>query len=87
MASETTFDRWNFFWPLESGFLMRKSEKKGPNFFGPLLLILRLTFLESSYSFQKFGFKNDGCFFFDETGLQDSCVLADFAAQFPGGAD
>ena len=25
---------WNHFWPLESGFLMRKSEKKGSNFLG-----------------------------------------------------
>ena len=39
-------------------------EEKGPNFWGPLLPILRLTFLESSCNFQKFGInKNDGYFF------------------------
>ena len=55
----------NHFWSLESGFLMRKSEKKGPNFLGTLLPIWRLTFLESSCNFRKFGYKrNDGCFFF-----------------------
>ena len=51
----------NHFWPLESVFLMRKSEKKGPNFWGTLLPILRL---ESSCNFWKFGIKrNDGYFF------------------------
>ena len=34
----------NPFWPLESSFLMRKSEKKGPNFLGWHGPILRLTF-------------------------------------------
>ena len=65
MASEKNF------WPLESGFLMRKSEKKGPNFLGRLLLIDFLnTFLESSCKFRQF----DG-YFFDLTGLQDPCVI------------
>ena len=57
MASETTCDHWKVF------FFMRKSEKKGPNFLGPLLPILRLTFLESFCNFRQFGLKNDGYFF------------------------
>ena len=65
------------FWPLESIFLMRKSEKKGPNFWGTLLPILRLTFLESSCNFWKIGLKKKWwVFFFDLTGLQDQCVQA-----------
>ena len=43
----------NHFWPLESCFLMSKSEKKGPNFLCPLLPISRLTFLESSCNFRQ----------------------------------
>ena len=39
-------------WALEIGFLMRKSEKRGPNFLSPMLPILRLTFLESSCNFR-----------------------------------
>ena len=55
----------NAFWPLERIFLMRKGKKKRPIFLGTLLPILRLTFLESSCNFRKFGFKkNDGHFFF-----------------------
>ena len=38
-------------------FSHEKNEKKGPNFLGTLLPILRLTFLESSSKFRKFGFK------------------------------
>ena len=38
-------------------FLMRKSEKKGPNFWGPMLPILRLTFLELFCNFRQFGLK------------------------------
>ena len=53
----------NHVWPLESGFLMRKNEKKDPNFWGPLLPILRLTYLESSCNFQKFGLKKWWVFF------------------------
>ena len=58
------YDLRNHFWPLESGFLMRKSEKKGPNFWGTLLPILRLTFLELSSNFRKFGIKKNGGYFF-----------------------
>ena len=47
----------NHFWPLESVFLMRKSEKRGPNFWGEVLPILRLTFLELCCNFRKYGFK------------------------------
>ena len=53
-------------------------EKKinmGPNFLGTLLPILRLTFLESSCNFRKFGFKKMMGIFFDLTGLQDPCVV------------
>ena len=57
MVSETT-------WHMESGFLMRKSEKKGPYFLGPLLPILRVTFLESSCNFWQFGLKKLMVFFF-----------------------
>ena len=54
----------NHFWPLESVFLMRKSEETGPNFWGFQLPILRLTYLESSRNFRKFGInKKDGYFF------------------------
>ena len=69
MASETKLNH------LESGFLMRKSEKKGPNFWGILLLILRLTYLESSCNFRKFGFKKMVGIFFYYTGLQDPCLF------------
>ena len=42
-----------------------KSEKKDPNFLGPLLPILRLTFLEMFCNFRRFGFKKiDGYFIF-----------------------
>ena len=67
----------NHFWPLESGFLMRKSEKKSPNFLGPLLPILKLTFLEWSRNFRKFGFKKMMGIFFYLTSLQDPCVTED----------
>ena len=40
---------------MESVFLMRKSEEKGPNFWGFQLPILRLTYLELSRNFRKFG--------------------------------
>ena len=43
---------------------MRKSEKKGPYFWGTVLPIFRLTFLESFCNFRQFGLKkNDGYFF------------------------
>ena len=42
----------NHFWPLKSGFLTRKSEKKSPNFLGPWLPISRLTFFELSCNFR-----------------------------------
>ena len=45
----------NHFWPLESGFLIRKNAKKGPNLLGPLLPILRLEFLELSCNSRQFG--------------------------------
>ena len=48
---------------MESGFLMRKSEKKGPYFLGHLLPIFRVTFLESSCNFWQFGFKKNDVFF------------------------
>ena len=79
--------RWNLVflqlkWPqkplLTTGkcFFMLKSEKKGPNFWGTLLPILRLTFLESFCNFRKCCFKkNDGYFFFDWMGLLDPCVV------------
>ena len=38
----------NHIWPLESGFLMRKSEKKGHNFLGPWGQIFKFTYFESS---------------------------------------
>ena len=55
----------NHFQSLESVFLMKKSENKGPNFWGPLLLILGLTFLESFFNFRKFGLKKIVGIFFD----------------------
>ena len=59
MASETTLDNWK-------KKIMRKSEEKGPNFWGFQLPILRLTYLESSRNFWKFGInKKDGYFFLD----------------------
>ena len=43
---------------------MRKSEENGPYFWGFQLPILRLTYLESSRNFRKFGInKKDGYFF------------------------
>ena len=54
----------NHFWPLESGFLMRKSEKKGPNYLGSLFPILRLTFLELLCNFRQFGLKKNDAYFF-----------------------
>ena len=52
------------FWPLESRFSHEEKWEKGPNFLGPLLPILRLTFLESSCNLWKFGInKKDWCFF------------------------
>ena len=45
----------NHFWPLESRFLMSKSEKKGPNFLGPKGLIFKLTYIESSHQIQPHG--------------------------------
>ena len=54
----------NHFWPLESVFLMRKSEEKGPNFWGFQLPILRLTFLESSCNLRKFGINKKNGYFF-----------------------
>ena len=54
----------NHFWTRESVFLMKKSEEKGPNFWGFQLPILRLTYLELSRNFWKFGInKEDGYFF------------------------
>ena len=53
----------NHFWLRESGFLMKKSEKKGPNFLGPLLPILRLTFLESPCNFRQLGWNRIFGFF------------------------
>ena len=41
------------FWPLESRFLMRKSEKKGPNFLG--FWILKSTYSESSHQIRQLG--------------------------------
>ena len=42
------------FWPLESGFLMRKSEKKSPNFLLWYGLILKFTYLESTHQIRQF---------------------------------
>ena len=42
------YDLRNHIWPLESGFLMRKSEKKGHNFLGPWGQIFKFTYFESS---------------------------------------
>ena len=53
---------------------MRKSEKKGPNFLGLLLPILRLTFLEASCNFRKFGIEKNYGYFFDLTGIQVLCA-------------
>ena len=54
----------NHFSPLESGFLTRKSEKKGHNFLGPLLPILGLTFLELSCNFRQMGYSRSFWYFF-----------------------
>ena len=59
---------------------MRKSEKKGPNFGGALLPILRMTFLESSCNFQKFGFKKMMGIFFRLHGSSGPMCLADCVA-------
>ena len=72
----------NHFQSLESVFLMKKSENKGPNFWGPLLLILRLTFLEVFCNFRQFGLKKNGYFFY-WTGLQDPCVPWQMVSAFP----
>ena len=53
----------NHFWPLQSVFLERESEKKGPNFLGPFLPILRLTFLESPCNFRQLGWNRIFGFF------------------------
>ena len=39
----------NHILPLESGFLTRTSEKKGPNFLGSKCPIFKFTYLESSH--------------------------------------
>ena len=64
----------NHFWPLESGFLMRKSEKKGPNFFGRSGLILEFTYSESSHHIRQLGWNRIFGSFFDLICLQDPCV-------------
>ena len=45
----------NHFWPLEIGFLTRKSEIKGPNFLGRYGQILKFTYLESPYQIRQVG--------------------------------
>ena len=72
----------NHFQSLESVFLMKKSENKGPNFWGPLLLILRLTFLEVFCNFRQFGLKKIWVFFY-WTGHQDPCVPWQMVSAFP----
>ena len=65
----------NHFWPLQNGFLKRKSEKKGLISKSPQLPILRLTFLESSYNLKKKLTKTEFLVpFFDWVGLQDPCT-------------
>ena len=54
----------NHFWLRESGFLMKKIEKKGPNFLGPLLPILRLTFFKLFRNFWKFCLKKNYAYSF-----------------------
>ena len=53
----------NHFWPLESRFSHEEKWEKGPNFWGTVLGILRLTFLESPCNFRKFGLNKIGNFF------------------------
>ena len=57
MASETTFDHWK-------AFFMRKSEKKGPNFSGPKVRILKFTYLESSHQIRQLDYEQILCLFF-----------------------
>ena len=45
----------NHFWPLESRFLMRKSEKNDRNFLGYMGRILKSIYLESSYQIWQLG--------------------------------
>ena len=54
----------NHFQSLESVFLMKKSENKGPNFWGPLLLILGLAILESFFNFRKIWLEKKSWVFF-----------------------
>ena len=61
----------NHFWPLKSGFLMRKSEKKGLNFLRRYGLILRLTFSELFWFFGFYEIFRIFGSFCDLTSLQD----------------
>ena len=45
----------NHFWPLESRFLMRKNEKKGPTFLGSMVRIFKFTSSESSQQIRQLG--------------------------------
>ena len=60
-----------------TSFYKHGSEKKGLNFLGPKVRILKFTYLESSHQIQQLGYKQNLCLFFlfSKKCLQDQCVL------------
>ena len=62
----------NLSWPLESGFLMRKSEKKGDYFLGSKCLIFKFTLSVSSHQIQQLGYNKIFVFLFLEKTLVSS---------------
>ena len=68
----------NHLWPLESDFLMRKSEKKGLNVSGRHSPILKFTYSESSHQIRQLGWNRIFGHFFNLTCLQDPCDATGF---------
>ena len=60
-----------------TSFYKHGSEKKGLNFLGPKVRILKFTYLESSHQIRQLGYKQNLCLFFlfSKKCLQDQCVL------------
>ena len=73
----------NHFLPVESGFLMRKREKKGPiTFQAPCSRFKDLHFWNRLVISENLALKKFWVFFVDLTGLQDLCVLSTFLSKF-----
>ena len=61
------------FWPLESGFLMKKSEKKGPNFLGFMGRILNLHIWNPHIKSKNLAKTESLLIFVEQNCLQDPC--------------